>query len=39
MYGLDILFDFYGWKCMFVENFQIFLGEKMHVGGIFFVNK
>ena len=26
-------------KCMFVEKFQILLGEKMQVGGIFFANK
>ena len=26
-------------ECMFMENFQIFIGEKTHVGGIFFVNK
>ena len=23
------------WKCMFVEKFQILLGEKTHVGKIF----
>ena len=36
MCGLDIFFSFHKWKCTFVEIFQILLGEKTHVGGIFF---
>ena len=31
MCGLDILFAFNRWKCMFVEKFQILLGEKTRV--------